>query len=195
MRNSVCACLIACLACVAFAAAATAQKTNKGNSQGGLSDRTVRILASYAWTNIPDEVSKPDGTRVPVKGVGIDKFLLSMEDTKRVVGIADRTAQAKICGLKELSNANEVTLMQQEERSKRWTDNQMAWIFWLHRTVVRLRAFDSDRAIAEIKKLKLDPKAEKKAIADAKRFKKPTCSDEKRDEVRKQIDEFVKSAG
>ena len=157
----------------------------------GLSDRTVRILASFAWANIPDEVSKPDGTKIKVKGVGVDKFMLSLEDTKRIIRIAERSAQAQICGLDKLSQANLGKLMEQEESSKRWTDHQLSWIFWLHRSVVKLRVFDRDGAIAKIKKLGLDPEDKKKALKESKRFRKPECSNKKREEVRRQIDEFV----
>jgi hypothetical protein len=170
-----------------------AAANQNAKNKGGLSDRTVRILASYAWAHIPDEVSKPDGTRIPVRGVDIDKFMLSLEDTRRIVMVAERSAQAKICGMNDMERANHDKMMKVEQDSKRWSNEQLAWIHWLHEITVKVRVFDPATASKRVDELGLDDKDKKKALDDAKRFKKPTCNDEKRKEVRRVIEEFVSS--
>ena len=195
-------CVLAALLVVVAAPSAWSQKAAKevvvnkqsSNGKGGLSDRTVRVLASYAWAHIPDEVSKPDGTRIVVRGVDIDKFMLSLEDTRRVVLVAERSAQAKICGMNDMERANHDKMMKIEEESKRWSNEQLAWIHWLHEITVKVRVFDPTVATKRAKGLDLDPEAEKKVIEDVKRFKKPTCTDLKRKEVQRQIEEFVSSS-
>jgi len=200
-------CVLAALLIVAAAPVAWSQKAanevavtkqgvagqQKAGGKGGLSDRTVRVLASYAWAHIPDEVSKPDGTRIVVRGVDIDKFMLSLEDTRRIVMVAERSAQAKICGMNDMERANHDKMMKVEQESKRWSNEQLAWIHWLHEITVKVRVFDPSTASKRVNEMQLDPKAEKKVLEDVKRFKKPTCNDKKRKDVRRDIEEFVSS--
>ena len=189
-------CGLSALLLVLAASSAMAQKAANESAapkQGGLSDRTVRVLASYAWAHIPDEVSKPDGTRIKVVGVAIDKFMLSMEDHRRIVRIAERSAQAKICGMNDLERANHARMMKLEEESKRWSNEQLAWIHWLHEITVKVRVFDPKDASKRVKDMGLEGEAAKKAIRDAKRYKTPACSGDKRQQVQKEISEFVGS--
>ena len=175
------------------AAAQKAAKEGVAQKTGGLSDRTVRKLATIAWANIPDEVSKPDGTRIRVRGVSVDKFLLSMEDHRRVVRIAERSAQARICGMKDLELANHAKMMKLEEDSKRWSNEQLAWIHWLHTVTVKYSAFDPSTAESRVKDLGLEGEERKAALEKMKKVKKRTCSDQMRQRVQQEIEEYVKS--
>ena len=161
--------------------------------KGGISDRTVRKLATIAWAHIPDEVAKPDGTRIKVRGVPVDKFLLSMEDHRRVVRIAERSAQARICGMRDLETANHAKMMQLEEQSKRWSNEQLAWIHWLHTVTVKYSAFDPTTAEERVKDLGLEGEQKKAALEKMKKVKKRTCSDQMRARVQQEIKEYVKS--
>ncbi len=187
-------CVLAVLLIAVVTPAASAQKAAKENAaekRDGPSNHSVEFLASYAWANIPDEVSKPDGTRIKVRGVPIDKFMLSMEDTRRIVVIAERSAQARICGLTDLERVNHDKMMKNEEASKRWSNEQLAWIHWLHDVIVKVRAFDPETASKRAKDMKLDKEAEKKTLTQVKKLKKPSCSEKRRQQVKQEIEEFV----
>jgi len=161
-------------------------------TKGGPSDRAVRVLVSYTWQTMPKEIQKPDGSMVTVEGQDVDKFMIPMEDARRVVMIANRTADAQLCDLPQHQVANHRTLMKKETDSKRWSDEQLAFIHMLHlvtvgtRTADRIEARDGGVAQGDASEAE---KAEMEAIV--KRRQRYDCEDEKRERVRLEIENFV----
>jgi len=161
-------------------------------TKGGPSDRAVRVLVSYTWQTMPKEIQKPDGSMVTVEGQDVDKFMIPMEAARRVVMIANRTADAQLCDLPRHQVANHRTLMKKETDSKRWSDEQLAFIHMLHlvtvgtRTADRIEAREGGVAQGDASDAE---KAEMEEIV--KRRQRYDCEDEKRERVRQEIEIFV----
>lgn len=99
---------------------------------GGLSDSAVRVLMTYAQSILPAEAPGPDGTMQPVDKSDPNKFVIPLEDARRVVRAATRSAYAEVCKLPELQRANYQTLMRSEEAKGTWSREQLLMINALH---------------------------------------------------------------
>lgn len=189
-----------------------AKATNKpGESEGKLNDRVVRIMLSFAWGMVPEEYAEADGKTVKVDKSDPNKFIIPVEDARRVIRAATRSAQAQICQLPAMQEANYAALMKSEAAKKTWSKDQMIFIHSLHLfTVLYLtgnaKLEEKDEAApAEAGAAKpggpATPSAEsveekKERAEQAKKdleASKPTCSQEQRDRVLQAIDTFVKA--
>jgi len=99
---------------------------------GGMSDSAVRVLMTYAFSIIPEEVPTPDGKRAKIDKSDVNKFLLPNEDARRVIRAATRSAYAEICEMPELVQANYQTMIRGEEARKVWSRDQLLMISALH---------------------------------------------------------------
>jgi hypothetical protein len=99
---------------------------------GGLSDSAVRVLMTYALSIIPDSYPGPDGKPIKVEKGDPNKFVIPVDDARRVVRAATRSAYAEVCDLKDLERANFQALMRSEEAKKLWSKDQMLMISALH---------------------------------------------------------------
>ncbi len=99
---------------------------------GGLSDIAVRVLMTYALSIIPESYPGPDGKPVKVDKTNPNKFVIPVDDARRVVRAATRSAYADVCGLTDLERANFQALMRSEEAKKVWSKDQMLMISALH---------------------------------------------------------------
>ncbi|MGI8852545.1 MAG: hypothetical protein ACR2GC_04485 [Methyloceanibacter sp.] len=102
------------------------------SQSGGLSDSAVRVLMTYAFSIIPGEVRTPDEQHIKVDKSNPNKFLIPIDDARRVIRVATRSAYAEICQLPELKQSNYQTLMRGEEARKVWTQDQILMIEALH---------------------------------------------------------------
>ncbi|HWM30780.1 MAG TPA: hypothetical protein VNO69_03640 [Methyloceanibacter sp.] len=102
------------------------------SQSGGLSDSAVRVLMTYAFSIIPGEVRAPDGQQIKVDKSNPNKFLIPIDDARRVIRAATRSAYAEICQLPDLKQSNYQTLMRGEEARKVWTQDQILMIEALH---------------------------------------------------------------
>ncbi len=110
-------------------AAATPEGDQKS---GGLSDTAVRVLMTYALSIIPDSYPGPDGKPIKVEKGDPNKFVIPVDDARRIVRAATRSAYAEVCDLKDLERANFQALMRSEEAKKMWSKDQMLLISALH---------------------------------------------------------------
>ncbi len=99
---------------------------------GGLSDSAVRVLMTYALSIIPDTYTGPDGKPIKIDKSDPNKFVIPVEDARRIVRVATRSAYAQVCELQDLERANFQTLMKSEEAKKVWSKDQMFLINALH---------------------------------------------------------------
>jgi hypothetical protein len=102
------------------------------SQSGGLSDSAVRVLMTYAFSLIPGEVRTLDGQHIKVDKSNPNKFLIPIDDARRVIRVATRSAYAEICQLPELKQSNYQTFMRGEEARKVWTRDQILMIEALH---------------------------------------------------------------
>jgi hypothetical protein len=108
------------------------QRTKPSGSGRGLSDSSVRVMSMWAWSIMPEE--SPDAGGKPVK---IDKsngelYIVPVEDARRVIRVAMRSAYADACDLRKLGVANFETMIRGEQARKVWSSEQLLYINFLH---------------------------------------------------------------
>ena len=80
--------------------------TDDGAPKDKLSDSAVRVMATFAWSIMPDEAPGPDGKPVKVDKSNPQKFFIPIDDARRVIKVATRSAYAEACNLVDLEKAN-----------------------------------------------------------------------------------------
>ena len=98
----------------------------------GLSDSAVRVLMTYALSIVPEESPGADGKMQKVDKSDPNKFLIPIEDARRVIRVATRSAYAEACQLLDLQRANYQALMKGEETKGTWSREQLLMINALH---------------------------------------------------------------
>jgi hypothetical protein len=157
-------------------------ESQAGDSQG-LTDSRVRIMMSYAWNSLDGELTKQaqekgeqDAKRDPAK------YLVPVDESRKIIRAAMRSAYAQLCGLEELEQKNYATLMKSELDRNVWSSQQMQFIDALH--LFSLRLF-TDRVAVQVE-------GEKEETIDGSG--KAACTPEKKQEVTQEINEFLQSA-
>ena len=102
------------------------QSTSKG-----LSDSAVRVMSTFALSILPDQVPDPSGEMVKLDKSDPNKYLIPLDDARRVIRVATRSAYAEVCQLYELEKAN-FDAMIRTERMRAWTAEQMMFLHALH---------------------------------------------------------------
>jgi len=106
-----------------------------GAAQGapkGLSDSAVRVMSTFALSIVPDQVpAGPGGQMVKLDKSDPNKYLIPLDDARRVIRVATRSAYAEVCQLFELEKAN-FDAMIRTERMRAWTAEQMMFMHALH---------------------------------------------------------------
>jgi len=108
------------------------QAEQSQGSSKGMSDSSVRVLMTYAFSVIPEQQKGPDGKVIKVDKSDPNKYFIPTEDARRVIRAATRSAYAEVCGLPELGRLNYETLMKGEEARKTWSPEQLVMINTLH---------------------------------------------------------------
>lgn len=97
----------------------------------GLSDSAVRVMSTFALSILPDQVPDPSGEMVKLDKSDPNKYLIPLDDARRVIRVATRSAYAEVCQLFELEKAN-FEAMIRTERMRAWTAEQMMFMHALH---------------------------------------------------------------
>jgi hypothetical protein len=103
-----------------------------GGQKGKLSDRSVNVMTTLAFSIMPEEYPGPDGKPVKVNKSNPNKYLIPIDDARRIIRVATRSAYAEACGLIELERANYEAMMKNEEARKTWSSDQLMFIRALH---------------------------------------------------------------
>ncbi len=106
--------------------------TADGAPKDKLSDSAVRVMATFAWSVMPDEVPGVDGKLVKLDKSNPQKFFIPIEDTRRVIKVATRSAYAEACNLLDLEKANYQTMIKSEAARRIWSPEQLLFINSLH---------------------------------------------------------------
>lgn len=178
-----------------------------------LSDSAVRVLMTYAFSIIPDEIDGPDGKKIKVDRASPNAFMIPVEDARKVIRVATRSAYAEVCGLPELERANYQTLVKGEEARNVWSNDQIIFIKALH--MFSVSYFTGNIKIKEepVKEEEVtrapqtgpvqadlldDPvtQEEEARAANPPAFspKRPECSPDQKDKVTKAINAYVQAA-
>jgi hypothetical protein len=97
----------------------------------GLSDSAVRVMSTFALSILPDEVPDPSGEMIKLDKSDPNKYLIPLDDARRVIRVATRSAYAEVCKLYDLEKAN-YDAMIRTERQRAWTAEQMMFMHALH---------------------------------------------------------------
>jgi len=96
-----------------------------------LSDSAVRVMSTFALSILPDQVPAADGKMVKLDKSDPNKYLIPLDDARRVIRVATRSAYAEVCQLLDFEKANLDALIR-SERAHGWTPDQMMFIKALH---------------------------------------------------------------
>lgn len=126
---------------------ASAPDASGGAPKDKLSDSSVRVMSTFAWSILPEEYPGPDGKKIKIDKSDPNKFLIPVDDARRIIRVATRSAYAEVCKLPELEKANYDKMMQGEAGRKTWSKEQMIFINFLHMFAVSY--FTGDMKITE----------------------------------------------
>lgn len=147
------------LAAAASNAALAQNITNKKDK--ALSDRTVRVIMGYAFAGIPESLPNPKGEMVKVDRSDPKKFMIPLDDARRIIIQATISARADLCGLKDIQREHFESIMRHERGKKnakgerKWTPYQMTYIDVLIATTTAVMTGSS--AVGEDAKKADDP--------------------------------------
>ncbi|MFD0987632.1 hypothetical protein [Methyloligella solikamskensis] len=170
------------------------EPSNEG-SEEKLSDSAVRVMTSYAWSIMPNQLDAGNGTMISIDKSDPAKIIIPVDDARNVIRAAMRSAYAEICDVPELGQKNFRTMMEQEEARNVWTLEQMQFINTLH--MFSVSYFTGDMKITE--KNEDGTPAEGAASnategEDAFNPSRPTCTPEKKAAVTEAINEYLQEA-
>ena len=189
---------LGCVTCLftglAFAAVATAQTTAAPKEEKKdpaekqeLSQKSVKLITGFALTTIPSEIKQPDGKVLKIDRANLERILVPLEDARRIILTARNSAHAQMCDLPELQAENYLALMRSEQAKKKWSQEQMLFINRLHLfTVMWLTG--------NVKFLEKEGQKEPQVISEPDKGEKKVCSPEEKENVKANIEAFLKSA-
>jgi hypothetical protein len=189
---------LGCVTCLftglAFAAVATAQTTAAPKEEKKdpaekqeLSQKSVKLITGFALTTIPSEIKQPDGKVLKIDRQNLERILVPLEDARRIILTARNSAHAQMCDMPELQAENYLALMRSEQAKKKWSQEQMLFINRLHLfTVMWLTG--------NVKFLEKDGQKEPTVISEPDKGEKKVCSPEEKENVKTNIEAFLKSA-
>jgi hypothetical protein len=91
----------------------------------------VRVMSTSALSILPDQVPAANGKMIKLDKSDPNKYLIPLDDARRVIRVATRSAYAEVCQLLDLEKAN-FEAMTRSERTHGWTLDQMMFIKALH---------------------------------------------------------------
>ncbi len=153
-------------------------------AQQGLSDRAVKAFMNYAWQLTPQKFTKPDGKTVIIDRSKRNEVEVPPAKAAEIILAGRRSAHAQICGLKDEQIANYQSMMNRENASKKWSEQQMVYISQLHLTTIMLLT-----GKVEV----VERQDGKVVVVDEKKAPVKTCTDEERTQVKRQIIEYLKT--
>ena len=190
-------CTTAAMAAAMMLGVAT-HATAEPEKKNELSDGAVRMLMGMALTGMPDEMKTKDGKTVKIDKSKLTDALVPPEDGRRVIKVGRMSAYAQACDLPKLQLQNYRAFMHGEQKSEKWTRLQMIYINRLHLFTLALMTGQLEATPVEeggAKKGDKKPAADKaEATTYKSKVEKLTCPPERKEEVRKQIETFVKEA-
>ncbi len=149
------------------------------------SDRTVRVLMGWAFAAVPEKIKTKDGREIILDRSDPEKFMIPIDDARRIIRVAMRSTNAKICGLPKLEGQNFLKMMAREKALGKWTREQIKFIQMLHISA----------GLVITGGFKVGEEAESKQDDQNDMQKKYTCSEEKRLRVKARIEAYLNEPG
>ncbi len=89
----------------------TAQVTKQKKSTN---DSTVRLIMSAAFSGMPEELPNLKGEMVKLDFSDPKKYMIPLDDARRVIRRAYLSAKAELCGLKDIERRHFESIMRRE---------------------------------------------------------------------------------
>lgn len=146
------------------------------------SDRTVRVLMGWAFAAVPEKVTTSDGREITIDRSDPSQFMIPIEDARRIIRVAMRATDAKLCGLPELEARTFLTMMAREKALGKWSKKQIKFIQMLHISagLVITGGFSVGEKTAD------------KENSQQENSKKYKCSEQDRARVKSRIEAYLK---
>ena len=145
-----------------------------------LSGKAVKYLMSLTWAIMPDKIKGPNGKEIPIDKTKREVAQVPLDDARRVIMVARRSAHAQICKMPKLQKANYRTMMKLEMATKKWSRKQIVYLNQLHLFTVMW--LTGNVTISE-----------DSAKKDEKKKKVQTCTPEQQVKVKAQIEKYLKA--
>ena len=97
-----------------------------------IKDKTVKTLMKFAFGLMPEVYTGPDGKKIAIDKKNPDEVIIPVDDARRIIIVADRSAKAQNCDLKVMQTLNHNAMVKYEQVFKNWTDKQKLFINQLH---------------------------------------------------------------
>lgn len=153
--------------------------------QKKLSDKSVKVLMSYAWSLVPSKFTTPNGKVILTDRSKPKLAQVPLDVAREVIRVGRLSAMAQECDLREAQVANYRTLMNSERAKKKWTEQQILFINQLHLLTVMWLS-------GQAKVVSGGPDKAPKVKSVAKP-KKSTCDEARKSQVREAIVKYVKA--
>ena len=172
------------LAAAQTAAAPEAKAPEKETEKKKPSDRAVRVIMGYAFAALPDSVPNRKGETVQLeREKQPEKFMIPVDDARRIIRYASLAARADLCGLKELEREHYGNMMKRERAVNKWTSYQFIFIDLLHTTT----------GLVMTGNVKAGDEAKKTDDGSQDIRKEYVCSPQERDRVKAAVEADIKA--
>lgn len=166
-----------------------------GGAQKGMSDSRVRVMSTYALSILPDEVQDKSGNKIKLDKSDPNIYLIPLDDARRIIRVATRSAYAEACQLPDLQKANFQAMYLAEEARQAWSKEQMMFIQALH-------TFSTSYFAGNVKITEQPAEGPAAATPEAAAAatttitpKKLECGEGQKEKVAAAINNYVKSTG
>lgn len=166
-------------------ASGAVEKTSKNE----IKDKTVQTLMHFAYGLMPEAYTGPDGKKIKIDKTNQKQVMIPIDDARRIVRVAYRSAKAQNCDLKIMQTLNHNAMVKYETVFKTWTTQQKLFINQLHLFTVlyltgNVKVQDTETAKKEIELRK----KKKMAVVTKSPY---TCSEKERTLVTKSVDDYL----
>ena len=151
-----------------------------------LSERSIKTIMAYAWSYTPDKFTPPNGKTVFIDKQNPKKMMVPIAKGRDVIKVGRLTAHAQICDLREDQVNNYRSLMLREQKSKKWTPQQIVYINQLHLTTVMM-------LVGKLQIVKNEKDGDKKVVVKEGKAAAKTCTAEQKKKVKELITAYISS--
>jgi hypothetical protein len=166
--------------------------------QGGskpMSDSRVRVMSTFALSTLPDEVQDKEGNKIKLDKSDPNIYLIPLDDARRIIRVATRSAYAEACQLLDLGEENFQAMYMSEKARNVWSKEQLMFIQALHNWSAGYFAGRGKALITEEPDAATPGNAKTEGPTTTVTMKKPECPPGQKEKVAAAIKAYVKSTG
>jgi hypothetical protein len=161
----------------------------------GMSDSRVRVMSTYALSLLPDEVQDKEGNKIKLDKSDPNIYLIPLDDARRIIRVATRSAYAEACQLGDLGDDNFQAMYQSEKARNVWSKEQLMFVQALHSFSAAYFAGRAKALITEEPSTTASGNAKTEGPTTTVTMQKPECPPGQKEKVAAAIKAYVKSTG